>query len=160
MIMGWRHSVAPRFCKMQDQKSLTLHWCTFLGGSSDIFSCIFAHKGHQYYDCGEMPMHSPVIIHDAWPEIIDAPLMLISMREQGACRLPIYPLRLPILLVWMEATMQPCDCWKGKTINPWCSVGAHPWAHYRDILTVVGCSTIVPKIHTVFFGSQYTVSMY
>jgi len=50
---------------------------------------------------------------------------------------------------------------------PWCyaknrcrSVDAHLWVHISDILTVIRCSSIVQKIHTVFFGSQYTVSMY
>jgi len=43
--------------------------------------------------------------------------------------------------------------------NCWPSVDAHLWAHLRDIPTVIGCSTIVHKIHTVFFGSLYTLSM-
>jgi len=37
---------------MQDQKSLTLCWPYFLGGSSDIVFNMFAHKGHQYSNYG------------------------------------------------------------------------------------------------------------
>jgi len=107
-----------------------------------------------------MPFHSPMIIHDATPEIVDTALTLIVMMGSGMCHLPFYLLKLPILLVWMDATMQRFDCWTGKTINRWHSIDAHLWAHLRDILTVIGCSTIVHTMHTVCFASQYTVSMY
>jgi len=133
------------FSIMQCQKSLTLHWRSFLGGSSDIVCRIFAYKGRQYYEYGWKPLHSTVIIQDVRPEIFDAPLTLISMMGQGACGFPFALLSLPILLLWMDATMQPGDCWMDMTINRWHSVDAHLWAHLRDILTVIGCSTIVQK---------------
>ena len=107
-----------------------------------------------------MPLHSPVIIQDVRPEIVDALLTLISMMGQGACGLPFYLLSQPILLLWMDATMQLGDCSIGMTINRWPSVDAPIWAYLRDILTVIGCSTIVQKMHTASIGSQYTVSMY
>jgi len=160
MIIGWCCSIAPRLSRMQDQKLLTLRWCSFLGGSSNIVSSSFAHNGRQYYDYGWMPLHSPVIIQDASSEIIDAPLTLISMMAQGACCLPFWLVWRPILLLWIDATMQSYDYWMGKTINCWHSVDAHLWAHLRDIVTVIGCSTIVQKMHTGFIGSLYTVSMY
>jgi len=47
-----------------------------------------------------------------------------------------------------------------KTINCWCSIDTHLWAHLRDIPTVIGYSTIGQKMHTVFISSQYTVSRY
>jgi len=105
-----------------------------------------------------MPLHSPIIIQDARPQIVDTMVTLISMMGQGACRLPLYLLRWPILLLWMDVTMQHFDCWMGKTVNHWCSVHTHHRAHLNDILTVIGCSTIVHKMHTVFIGFQYTVS--
>jgi len=138
---------------------LTLRWCSFVAGSNNIVSSIFAHNGRQYYDYGQMPFQSPVNIQDARPEIVGAPLMPNSIKGRGACRLPFYLLRLPIHLVWMDATMQLCDCWMGKTINHWCSIDAHLWAHLRVILSVIGCSTIVQKRQRVFIGSQYTSSM-
>jgi len=145
---------------MQDQKSFMLHWRSVLGGSSDIMSSIFAHQGLQYYEYGWMLLHSPVIIQDARPDIVDALMMLISMMVQGVCHLQFYLLRRPILLVWMHATLQPFGCWMGKTINRWLSIDAHFWAHLRDILTVIRCSTIVQRMHIVFNGSQWTVCMY
>jgi hypothetical protein len=63
---------------MQDQKSLTLRWRSFLGGGSDMVVGIFAHKGGQYCHYGLMLSRSLVIIQDARPEMGDTPLTLIS----------------------------------------------------------------------------------
>jgi len=63
---------------MQDQKSLTLRWGSFLGGANDIVAGQFAHTHGQYCDYGLTLSHSPVVIQDARPEIGDAPLTLIS----------------------------------------------------------------------------------
>jgi len=51
---------------MQDQKSLMLHWRSFLGGGSDIVTSIFANKGSQCWDYGLTVLHSPSIIENAW----------------------------------------------------------------------------------------------
>jgi len=75
---------------MQDQKSLTLRLCSFLGGGSDMVVVPVAHKGGQYYHYGLMVSHSLVIIQDARPEIGDAPLRLISRMGQRVCHLPLY----------------------------------------------------------------------
>jgi hypothetical protein len=107
-----------------------------------------------------MLCHSLDIIQDVRPEIFDTPLTLICMTAKGACSMPYFLLRQPVLLVWMDATMQPAVCWMGMTTNHWRSVDAHIWAHLRDILIVIGCSTIVQKLLTVFIGSQYTGFMY
>ena len=56
---------------MQAQKSMTLHWRSFLGGSSDTIIRIFAYKGSRYYNYRCMPLHSPWIILDAWQKIVD-----------------------------------------------------------------------------------------
>ena len=107
-----------------------------------------------------MPLHSAVIMQDVGPEIVDTPLTLIPMTGQGACRLSYNLLSRPILPLWIDATMQPGNCWIGMTINRWRSIDAHLWAYLRDILTVIGFPTIVQKMHTASIGSQYTVSMY
>jgi len=107
-----------------------------------------------------MPLHCPVIVQDARPDIVDALLTLISVMGQGACHLPFYLSRQPILPHWMDATQQPSDCWVGTTVNRWRSIDAHLRAHLGDILTVIRCSTIVHKMHIIFIGSQYTVSLY
>jgi len=62
---------------MQDKKSLTLWWRSCLDGGSDIVSVTFAHNDSQYFDYGLMSLHSPLIIQDARPQVIDAPLTLI-----------------------------------------------------------------------------------
>jgi hypothetical protein len=144
---------------MQCQKSLTLCWRSFLEGSSHSVCTIFAHKGGKYYNYGLMPLHSPVIIQIVSAEIGDAMLTLISMTGQGGCGLPYSLLSRPILLLWMDATLQQGDCWIDITIHYWHSVATHLWTHLRDILTVNGCATIVQKMHSASIGSQYTVSM-
>jgi len=80
VIMDIRHCTALELSEMQDQKSLTLRWCLFLGGSSDVVTSIFAYKGGQYCDYGCMLLHSPWIIQDARWKIVDAPLTLIFRR--------------------------------------------------------------------------------
>jgi len=147
------------FWMMQCQESLTLCWRSFLGCCSDIVFCVFTYKGRQNYDYGYMPLHSPAIIQDVRPEIVDARLMLISMTGQCACGLPFSLLSRPIFLLWMDATMPAGDCWIDMTINHWRSVDAHLWAYLRDLLTVIGCTTIVQNMHTASIGSQYTISM-
>jgi len=56
-----------------------------------------------------MPLHSPVIIQDVGPEIVDALLTLISIMGQYVCGFPFSLLSRPILLLWMDATVQPGD---------------------------------------------------
>jgi hypothetical protein len=65
-----------------------------------------------------------------------------------------------IRLLWVDATMQPGDCWIEMTINRGRSVDAHLQAYLRSLPTVIGCSKIVQKIHSASVGSQYRVSMY
>jgi len=64
-----------------------------------------------------MTLHSPAIIEDVKPEIVGAPLMLISMTGQSACGLPFSLLSWPILLLWMDATLEAVDCWIDMTMN-------------------------------------------
>jgi len=43
---------AVGFCKVQDQKLLTLLWHSFLGDSHDVFASIFQLKGGRYMEYG------------------------------------------------------------------------------------------------------------
>jgi hypothetical protein len=122
---------------MQRPKSWTLHWHSFLGVGSDIVCSIFAHKGRKYYYYGLMPLHSPVIIEDVRPEILDAPLMLISMMGHCVCGLPFSLLRRPILLLWTDVTMQPGDSWMDLTTNGWLSVDAHFYDEAMYVLLAI-----------------------
>ena len=65
---------------MQDQKSLTLSWRSFLGGGSDIVSAIFSHEGGQNFDYSFISSHRCLIIQDARARIVDAPLTLNFKR--------------------------------------------------------------------------------
>jgi len=141
---------------MEDQKSLTLCWHSSLGGSSNIVTIIFTHKGGQYWNYGVMSLHNPVIIQDTRPTIFGALLRLISRMGQLACQFPLCLQSQPILSLWKNVTMQPFDCAKGKSKNCWRSVDIH----LNDILTVIGCATIARKMHIVIIESQYIVSMY
>jgi hypothetical protein len=107
-----------------------------------------------------MPLYRPVIIHDVKPGISNTLLILISKTGQEQCGMPLYLPRQPIGFLLKDATMQPGDCWKGIAINRWSSVDAQLWALLSDILTVIGCSTIVQKMHTASIGNQFIVSMY
>jgi len=149
---------------MKHQKTFRLRWRLFLWGSSDILTGIVAHNGGQYFNYGQLGVHSPLTIHNARQKIVDARLTLIFMMGQGASRLHFNLSRWLILPFWMDVTIPFFDCWMGKTVNRSHSVDAnlrtHLKAHLRDILTIIGCSTFVHKMHTVFIGSWKTVSMY
>jgi len=69
---------AVGLCKMQDQKSLTIHWRSILKGSRNVVVGIFEWKGGRYVKCGQISLNRPWIIQNAWPQIGDAPLMWIS----------------------------------------------------------------------------------
>jgi len=58
------------------------HEHLFLAGGSDIVTNIFASKGSQYNDYGEIQLHRPLIVEDARPNIVDAPLTIIFRRWQ------------------------------------------------------------------------------
>jgi len=78
----------------------------------DVF---FSHKGGQYCHYGLIQPRSPVVIQDAWPEIGDTPLMLISPMGQGAGPFPFNIETRPITSLWIGVTMQPFDCSKNQT---------------------------------------------
>jgi hypothetical protein len=71
---------------------------------------LFAHKGSQYCHYGLMLSRSLVIIQDAKPEIVDAPLTLICRMGQRAYHLPLPIESRPITHLSIDVTMQPFDC--------------------------------------------------
>jgi hypothetical protein len=46
----------------------------------DIITRLFAQKGGRLYDYGSTPLHCYLVIQDAGPKIVDAPLTLIFRR--------------------------------------------------------------------------------
>jgi hypothetical protein len=86
MWVGYRRAL--ELSKMQDPKLLTLCWRSLLEGGSNIVAGHCAHKGGPYTDYGVMLSRSLVIIQNAWLEIGETPLTLISRMGQRAYRLP------------------------------------------------------------------------
>jgi len=141
---------------MQDPKSLMLCWCSMFRGSSDIVCSIFAQSWGQYCNYWLMPVHCPVIIQKGSPKIIEDHMTLMSMMGLWKCRFPFYLFGRPMLSLWKLVTVQPFDYQRGKTNNCWQSIDTH----LKDILTVIGCLTVVCKIHTALIDSQGIVMIY
>jgi len=62
---------------MQDQKLLTLHGPSSLGGGRAIVAAIYTHKRGQHFYYSLLSLNSCLIVLDARTNIIDTPLMLI-----------------------------------------------------------------------------------
>jgi hypothetical protein len=65
---------------MQDQTSLTLCCCSFLGGDSDLRTTVYAHNGGHCTGYAIKSLHSTWINQEARPIIIGAPLTLIFKK--------------------------------------------------------------------------------
>jgi len=65
-----------------------------------------------------------VFNHDARPKMVDAPLTLISIIGQSACRFLFGLQRRPILSVCIKTSKSLIHYLTYKTINRWCSVDA------------------------------------
>jgi len=59
---------------------LMLRWRWVSCESNAVFANLFAYEGCQNIGYGLMLLHSPLIIQDARPKIIDAPLTTTSSR--------------------------------------------------------------------------------
>jgi len=142
LIVGSCWCRALWFYKLQDQKSRTFHWHRLLGDSHNVVANIFALQGSQYFDCGLMLLHSPWIIQDAAPKIVDAPLTLTFRMRQQACRIPFCQSGWPLCSVWEDVTTQPFDSRLCKTTDHSRSI----YAHIKHIVTVIVHLTIVCHI--------------
>jgi len=85
---------------MQDQKSLTLCWRSFAWCSREDAAIFLAYKDGQYSIYGSLQPFRTRITKDAKQKIVDAPLMLIFMVRQGACRFLFVLQRRLILHLW------------------------------------------------------------
>jgi len=72
-----------------------------------------------------MPYHSPWIIQDATPKIVDALLTLIFRPGMGPCRFLFCPSRLPICWLWIPASKWHPNGLTFKIKNCWRSIDAH-----------------------------------
>jgi len=66
-----------------EQKSLTLHWPSFLWWCREGIVTCFAYTGSQKFLYDWLQPIGGVISQDSWPKIIDAPFTLIILMGQG-----------------------------------------------------------------------------
>jgi len=111
--MHW-HSVDTRLtlCWISVDSLLMLCWRSFNALLTLISRCKgvdrhdITYKGCQFLDYGLMRYHTPSIIEDATPQIVDALLMLIFRLGMGPCRVLFCPSTLPI-------------CWLRIPVSKW-----------------------------------------
>jgi len=94
--MNLGHPATSRLTKMQDQKSLMLHWHSFSGWGRECVSLVFSTEGGQYFIYVDLWPVTTEIAQDGKPEIIDAGLTLIFRMGQWLCHLLFCLQRLPI----------------------------------------------------------------
>jgi len=114
---------------MQGQKSLTLHWRSFLGHKSNVVATSFVSNCGRWCDYGLLSSRSPLDFpwcnaKNCWHSI-DAPLTLSLRMWQRAYSFPFSLLRQPIRSLWNHMTIPPIDCRMCKTVNRWHSVDAN-----------------------------------
>ena len=80
---------------LHNLQSLTRQGCLFIFGS-DILTNTSMHKGSQYFDDVLLSLHSPWIMQDTTPEIIDDLMTFIFRIRQLLCHFFICLSRLPI----------------------------------------------------------------
>jgi hypothetical protein len=117
-----------------------------------IFSCCdidtqhIAQKDKHSFDYGYTPQHSPTIIHDSMPKIVDAPLMhiwcvatytlpILSIKVSndliiGQCGSKA--VRLKKMQMWKSLTLCWCPLHHLLTLS-WCSVDALLMLYWRSV---------------------------
>jgi len=117
--------IALQLSIMEGQQFLTLWWCSFSWCSREQFTFSFDYKGSQYFVYDYVQPIAQKITQDAWPRIVDAPLMLNFMIGQRAWYYHFCLYEQPILHLWLRATYHPADYPRYMTKNCWRSVDAH-----------------------------------
>jgi len=118
------------FPRTHDQKSLTLRWRSFSWWGREGIAICFAYKGTQKLLYDLLQPIGDVISQDAWPKIVDVPLMLILMMGQGGyCNLFCLSRQAKITL-WLTTTCRMCDFPRCMSKNRCRSIDAnfHDWA--------------------------------
>jgi len=80
------HQATLRFPKLQDQKSLLLHWRSFSRWGREWVTVVSSSNGGQYLNDGCLQPVATLITHDEMWYIIDTALMHIFRMGQGAYR--------------------------------------------------------------------------
>jgi len=126
---------------MQEQISFALLSRLFLRKGSDVVINIFGCKGRQYFDYVSQWASCFLIIRPTTPQFVEASLTVIWRMGQRVYHIRFYIQKWPIWSLWKNVTMQHLHCQKCKIKNCWRCIDAH----LNDILSVIGCSTIICK---------------
>jgi len=105
-----------------------LRWCSFSWCGMEYAAISLSYKGGQYSIYDSPHPLTTLITNDTKPNIVDAPLTLIFMMGQGACRFLFVLQRRPILHLWKSTAIHNSDYQWCKTRNRWGSV----YAHFHD----------------------------
>jgi len=77
--------ISDQLPDIQDQKSLTLHWCPFSWSGSESVAFFWAYKGGQNFHYASKRRNLWAITSIRRQKIVDAPLTLIVIIRQGEC---------------------------------------------------------------------------
>jgi len=115
----------PRWPMMHHQQSLMLRWRSFSWWGMEGIVISFAYKGSQKFLDDWIHPVGGVISQDAWPAIVDSPLMLIFMIGHGGyCNL-FCLWRQPEIPLWLNTPYRRCHLPGRMNKNRWRSVDAH-----------------------------------
>jgi len=156
---------------MRDPKLLTLSWPSFSRWVRECVVSSFVFKGGQYLSYDYLEPIATQITHDVRPQIVDAPLKLISRMGQGACISIFWLERRPLYPMWtvmdhfgnFTVNSRISECGE-KDKNPKCWTGDWTWSVYPTLVMPAGWRDRVQvwttKKHQVGFldrsGSQLT----
>ena len=98
-----------------------------------------------------MPYHSPWIIQDATPKIVDALLTLIFRRGMGPSRFLFCLSRLPICWLWIPVSKWHHNGLTYKIKNRWHSIDAH----FQNVAVTLSSSLVrIKAAHTLVMDNS------
>jgi len=119
------HPAAFILIRIQDRKSLMLHWYWFSWRGSECVSMVFSTEGSQYFIYVHFWPVATWIAQDGKPEIVDAALTLIFRMGQWLGHLLFCVQRMPISQLG-QILMKPIpNCHIYKTNDRWHPVDPH-----------------------------------
>ena len=124
LIMHTNYQITSELPYLQDQKSLTLRWCSYSEWRREHVALSFSLKASQYHIYEWPQLIAMQITNDARPKIVDAPLTLIFRMGQGVCGSFFCLKSQPIPHLWMAANNRHADYQWCKSKNRWRSIDA------------------------------------
>jgi hypothetical protein len=103
-----------------------------------------------------MLYHSPWIIQDATPKIVDALLTLIFRLGMGPCHFLFCPSRLPVCWLWIPASKWHSNGLTYKIKNHWRSVDAH----FQNVAVTVSIFLLpIKAAHTLIMDNSEQIGL-